>query len=43
MKWEGKEVKCPKCGCKGILREGICGRCLDCWHKFKLYEIKEKK
>ena len=41
MKWKGKEVKCPKCGCKGILREGIHGRCLDCDHKFKLEDNHE--
>ncbi len=36
MKYEGVEVKCPKCNCDGILREGVDGTCLDCGHEFNL-------
>jgi len=36
MKFNGKEIKCPKCGCKGILREGVYGVCLECGHRFRL-------
>jgi hypothetical protein len=43
MKFMGKEIKCPKCRCKGILREGIHGRCLDCNYRFNLYKYKEEK
>jgi len=36
MIWERKEVKCPKCHCKWILREGVYGLCLNCNYKFEL-------
>jgi hypothetical protein len=43
MKFMGKEIKCPKCGCKGILRQNIYGECLECEYKFNLYKYKEEK
>jgi hypothetical protein len=36
MKWHGIEIECPKCSCKGILREGVHGTCLECNHRFDL-------